>query len=218
MNSHPILFSPAMRRAILAGTKSQTRRVVKPQPDQYHIPAGEGSGGPYWFIGGYRLRPTASNPLDCPYGSVGAFLWVKETHWRLGKWVKDGLTKTGGQRWRFAATKGEYVRFRAPDIKPAREEHGWHKRPSIFMPRSLSRITLEITQVRVQRLHEITESDAKAEGVPLPGQELNAGGMSAGRHYEYLWEDINGKRPGCAWSDNPWIWAISFRLVGDIKT
>jgi hypothetical protein len=217
MTERPILFSAPMVRAILEGRKTMTRRIVKKAPD--------------WMQSGRIGKETVipelmeqavniwGNPDLCPYGKPGDRLYVKETHWRLGKWVKDGISKTGRQRWRFKATKGEYVRFVPPDKKPAREEHGWHKRPSLFMPRWASRITLEITDVRVERLQEITEEDAKAEGVQPwefnPNQTLTSGERAGDSPYRsgfaYLWDTINDHR--ATWKSNPFVWVISFRWV-----
>jgi hypothetical protein len=87
--------------------------------------------------------------------------------------------------------------------------------PNIFLPRWASRITLEVTEVRVQRLQEISEEGAKAEGV-LPAPFCKAGrpdGMEHVEAFEDLWDSINGERPGCSWDANPWVWAISFRRL-----
>ena len=80
-------------------------------------------------------------------------------------------------------------------------------KPSIFMPRALSRVTLEVTEVRVQRVQEISPEDERAEGINYP----EVGTPQLG--YRLLWDSINGKRPGCAWADNPWVWALTFRRV-----
>ena len=114
----------------------------------------------------------------CPYGAVGDRLWVRET-WGLHYGVV----------------------YRATDT--ARPSGGW--KPSIHMPRKFSRILLEITDVRVERLQKITHEDAVAEGIPnLPGAQAE---------YRILWDRINGKRKGLAWADNPWVWALAFRRM-----
>jgi hypothetical protein len=168
----------------------------------------------------------------CPYGIPGDRLYVKETHYRWGRWVKNGLTKTGRQRWRFrvsgTAPGLRGVRYLDDKISPARKrtELGWHKRPSIFMPRFASRILLEITNVRVERLQEISEDNAKAEGIERIGGEYSCCpwrnyrigkrdemGMhcsAPSRSFMTLWESING--PG-SWEANPLVRVVEFKRV-----
>ena len=144
---------------------------------------------------------------------AGDRLWCKETHWRLGAWIKNGKTKTGRQRWTFHATKGEFVRFVSPEVPPTRHEHGWHKRPSIFMPRWASRILLECEEdARAEPLWNITESECVREGFPIPEQIVNFG-MSANRHFEYYWRDLHTK-DGEQWESNPTIIRVgAFRRI-----
>ena len=181
MNERPILFSAPMIRAILSGAKTQTRRTVHPM---------------HMSITGELLR--------YPYGEPGDRLWARET------WAHD-------------ADSLEMLRALVDDIMPTRdygpyyratgayEGSGLRWRPSIHMPRWASRITLEVTDVRVERLQSISEEDALAEGVdPLEwsGGPANADARAAFRE---LWESINGKR--APWATNPWVWAISFRRL-----
>ena len=198
----PILSSGPMVNAILAGRKTMTRRVMKPQPPTDSIRGCWYDAPIYGFTCESELAAIWWK-IRCPYGKPGDLLWVRETYLPF-----DADHVMNGKRWAYAADT-----VPGSDSDRARKDFGYKWKPSIFMPREASRITLEITDVRVQRLHEITESDARAEGLPLPRQIDNAGGMSAGRHFEYLWEDINGKRPGCAWADNPWVWVIAFDRV-----
>ncbi|MGL4404745.1 MAG: hypothetical protein ACRCT6_03235 [Notoacmeibacter sp.] len=205
MKSRPILFSAPMVLAILKGAKTQTRRIVKPQPDK------ENDGYPYWYIGGYRawqchkvfdvLRSGAHNELLCPYGKIGDRLWVRES-WRYGDFIEDEVP---------------YIRYFADGAKkmcwPAKEweekftDKKW--RPSIFMPRWASRITLEITGVRIERLHDISEDDAIAEGINLNDVTGFALQPRKGREgFRRLWQSINGPD---SWSENPWAWAIEFK-------
>lgn len=180
MKGRPILFSAPMVRALLAGTKTQTRRALRPQPvDQStgcDLPAG--------------ARPD-SLPA-CPYGVPGDRLWVRET-WGLRKqlditdWYRGPIGGASEQEWT--------VDFRA-DYGPNQEQCFW--RPSIYMPRWASRIVLELTSVRVERLHAITPADAIAEGVVS---------LAA---YRSLWDDINGAG---AWRLNPWVWVLGLRRV-----
>lgn len=192
MKERPILFSGPMVRAILEGKKTQTRRVVKPQPDQQHALA---------------LPPL---PASCPYGKPGDRLWVRERiSWEHagGNWL--GVTY---------AADGHYEEFLEPPVDWNTDDPP-KTRPSIHMPRWASRLTLEITEVRVQRLQDISEEDAIAEGMPnFIGRTVN--GIAVVRQsptpreeFATLWDSINGKRPGCSWSDNPCVWAITFRRI-----
>jgi hypothetical protein len=214
----PILFSTPMVKAILEGRKTQTRRVTKPQAED----AAEDDV----LIGG-RWKPIQS---VCPYGQVGDRLWVRGTHYRFGLWVKNGFTKTGRQKWTFRPSRespgldGLHYQDNSPAyVHPNRDRNlvGWFKRPSIFMPRWASRITLEITAIRVERVQDISEEDAGKEGI-YPNSILrddcyhwikkDSGYMSAKSAFRILWDSINAKR-GYSWADNPWVWVIEFRRI-----
>lgn len=223
MNSErPILFFGEMVRAILAGRKTQTRRIMKPQPGEDFWPE------PDWTPRLYaptktNKRTGESYPGDdvfgvanadegfvFPYGRPGDRLWVKEKHWRYGRWVKNCFTKKGRQAWKFKSVKethGFDVLFEAPATKPRRTETGYHTRPSIFMPRKFSRITLEIAGVRVERLRDISHRDALAEGV---GYDVSKPDGSPLARYQQLWNSINGKG---SWEKNPRVWMIQFKRV-----
>jgi hypothetical protein len=220
MTERSILFSAAMVPALLAGTKTQTRRALKPQPETSH------DGEPYWFLGGYRVwayRPTAAaplrsgmNPLACPYGQPGGQMWGRETFYAWGHWAKRVNPKKRREQWHFideTIGAGKAYRYDADEKLPRRKrelhEVGWWKRPAIFMPRAASRIALDVTDVRVERLHEISEEDAIKEGTPgghgaIPGYGYSATPLE---HYRWLWESINGPD---SWDANPWVWGISF--------
>lgn len=212
MKERPILFTGAMVRALLAGTKTQTRRVVNPQPvhrlidvpsppKSSHCP--EGGRAEWYDTNG--VHP--GTIVKCPYGGPGDRLWSKETHWRYGKWRKNGVSAKGRQKWKFQAMDHDLgVQFAAPEPPPKRGKRGWHKRPSIFMPRLASRLTLEITNIRVERLQDISEEDARAEGAQQWGD--NDGAFRKG--YEIIWETINGLG---SWDLNPYVWAITFKIV-----
>lgn len=220
-----------MVRAILAGNKTQTRRVIRwpdwisaMYPDQFDVIVRE-------LLGGGRVRPSDhSAGWFAPRFCVGERLWVRET-WKVGAW-KSGdrfafdyaAGPVGQTPWvrpptdaaarlaRESLTDCERYVERAPPGDERVSDEGarytWEVgnspcrwRPSIFMPRWASRLTLEVTEVRVQRLHDISEEDAVAEGAADDGA------------FADLWDTINGKRPGCAWRDNPWVWAITFRRL-----
>jgi hypothetical protein len=207
MKARPILFNAPMVRALLDGTKTQTRRLVKPQPEKVH------DGEPYWYIGGYRAwghRPAPAvplrvggNPLPCPYGQAGDQLWVRET-WAYGIHA-------------LAAARDEDGPFvYAADSHSTQGRLCDRWRPSIHMLRAASRITLEVTEVRVERLQDISGADCQAEGIEsyaLNGKPPIKGAGSLhlpATYYRYLWESING--PG-SWDANPWVWAVSFKRL-----
>jgi hypothetical protein len=253
VKERPILFSGPMVKAILDGRKTQTRRVIKPQPDYFEV-----MGQPISWDKG------ALNP---PYGKPGDRLWVKESMWvsECGNYYarpvykKDSIgtdydifTKDGSKAW-FDSTQ--------PDSKYPERKHlagGWSNRgkrlksgrwvpgfelyfydldvnkeirpgtgntiikdysavflkrtPSIFMPRWASRITLEITQIKVERLQAISESDIKAEGF----ERVQYRGFTAKKigdmgDFSDYWDSLNAKK--YPWSSNPWLWVLKFKRL-----
>jgi len=179
----PILFSASMVRAILDGSKTQTRRVCKLE------------------MRGGMPEPEMSSLLKCcPYGQLGDQLWVKETHWVDDE---DGSVL-------YAANPDDWNFVEQNKHETGSSRYNW--KPSIFMPRKHSRITLEITGVRVERLQDISETDARAEGYPAVNfnPARNQEHDQARYWYRLLWEQING--PG-SWEANPWVWAIEFGRV-----
>ena len=203
MKERPILFSGEMVRAILDDRKTMTRRVVKP-PFEIHA-----NGFITRRRGNERLCPYA-----CPYGKPGDRLWVRET-WTYDN--KEYVQTYKDEPWRGMPDIGTaevYYRAteRTPDAFPR-----W--RPSIFMPRWASRITLEIANVRVERLNDISEEDAKREGVESNFDEgvvyygpLNKGHADARIAFSWLWDSINAKR-GYSWKSNPWVWVVEFERI-----
>lgn len=215
MNERPILFSGEMVRAILDGRKSQTRRVIKPQPHPEKCVRIE-SCAPYDGSTCFRMLYERDGGVDveglltCPCGVPGDRLWVRESWWhcpqpRLQQEMvgfSDGVVKL---------RRGCTVL-----TTPAKEIIGWgpawkHK-PSIFMPRWASRITLEITKVRVERVKDISEGDAIAEGVKFGTYNPGECRTCARGAYMDLWNHINEKR-GFGWNKNPWVWVIEFKRV-----
>lgn len=207
MRERPILFSATMVRAILDDSKTQTRRVVKPQPPaKYrHLWPEFNSRGTVGPIGWFWSKETSGSGAEqqdllginpCPYGNVGDRLWVRET------WLPfDRDHRPPDYTYRADITpEGDDIR-----VEYIRCGRNYLWRPSIHMPRAASRITLEITGVRVERLQDISEADAMAEGVPfsLMGSTHRIG-------FENLWQSINGPE---SWSANPWVWVIEFRRV-----
>lgn len=207
MKTRPILFNGAMVLAILAGVKTQTRRAVNPQPEHPQFGnrkmlAVDDEGAELYLHGG----PLLVRAIRCPYGLPGDRLWVREA-WRVSS-AQDSLAP----RDLPDGLKAEYVAD-GPAIFDGRI------RPGMFMPRWASRITLEITDVRVERLQDISEDDARAEGfsvdrisdyLDVVERMDQTESRPATCLYRDLWDEINGDG---AWDANPWVWAISFKRV-----
>lgn len=212
MKRRPIIFSGEMVREILDGPKTQTRRVVTPQPAEPKRLAGHSDA-----IHAVRCQVYWGRIIsECPYGKVGDRLWVKQTH-RLTRY------RDGGRLWvkcerRLGPTDAPEVScFRWNDIpQPQRRRLSriktWGKwRSPRFMYRFLARIELEITNVRVQRVQEITQDDAADEGCLIAAQR--AARYPAPRvAFRGFWDFVNAKR-GFGWDVNPFVRAISFRKV-----
>lgn len=201
----PILFSGPMVCAILQGLKTQTRRIVKPQPREITVSGAHLEG--LWTCKGsieYRVTPrTAKNIAEaCPYGQPGDRLWVRERwDFRDWQWNKDRKVRIA------YAADGEQVDRIAPLGWNATVYGAERWRPSIHMPRWASRINLEVTAVRVERLQDIADADAEAEGV----RTAIISDMATDRgKFCLLWQQING--PG-SWDANPWVWAVSFKRL-----
>lgn len=197
----PILFSAPMVRAILAGTKTQTRRVAKIDSVAY--------GKPVQWV---SVAPCTTGIMEvrCPYGEPGDRLWVRESFSGARAYETRGYPL---REW------GNKIFYWA-DGQP-RSGDWTRPRPSIHMPRSLSRITLEITGVRVEKLQEISEADAVAEGTPcyVCGRVMDGLGeddchcfhtKARPSDYRALWEQINGRG---SWDANPWVWVLEFRKL-----
>ena len=207
MTDRPILFSGPMVLEILPGRKTQTRRVIRPQfmsqVSEVRINAsgewcGYASGEPGIRRGWRR----------CPYGAAGNNLWCREASIIAPqRWNDDA-----GANCTDAEGVPRLVQYLAtdPDTEAARG-YGLRIRPSIFMPRWASRITLEVTGVRVERLQDCSEPDAVAEGMLYVMAERGAPSPLAA--FRIGWDEINGKRPGCSWEANPWVWVVSFRRL-----
>lgn len=202
MRERPILFSAPMVRAILAGKKTQTRRIVKPQPEPFVTK---------FFVNehgcGVSEDEAQNHVWRCPYGIPGDRLWVRET-WFDNMASDDGDEANTPSRCVYRAN-GEFI-----DQFPEEYMEGkWT--PSIHMPRWASRITLEVVAVRVERLQEISGFDLTAEGFPPDDEGPMRDGCRltlAGRRQVFagLWEEINGAD---SWSANPWVWVVEFKRI-----
>lgn len=212
MRERPILLNAEMVRAVLDGRKTQTRRAMRTQPHA-------GVRNSVFVKSGFE--DGHGKELVCPFGAVGDRLWVRET------WMPDAPRDGTWADVEFYGCKGSPLsmipeRFRKPEHCIHRaswngsEMVGWT--PSIHMPRWASRITLEITGVRVDRLQDISESDALAEGLmPEPCdhvrrscEEIGCCGDTAKGEFSALWKSIYGEE---SWQANPWVWVIEFKRV-----
>jgi hypothetical protein len=185
----PIIFSAPMVRAILNGSKTQSRRVMKPQP-------------------------LSAGPGVCPHGRIGDRLWVRET-WNTvnpeGEPTSILYKSDGALMYRpFPSAEAGW---KAEQDAEAIDAQRWNT--PIFMPRWASRITLEVTDVRVERVQEISQEDIVSEGVDGTHASWGLGSdHSVTKCFAELWDSINAKR-GYSWESNPWVWAITFRKLED---
>lgn len=203
MSERPILFSSEMVRAILAGRKTQTRRILRPQP---HVTRLAGHDIPLWGPGKHASTSLQAKwLLCCPYGRPGSHLWVRETWLELDDDHRD----------RRGVRQAVYRADTTSDGDDIRRQYGYRWRPSIHMPRWASRLTLEVTSTRVERLQEITEEDARAEGVEAHLHDGYDGTIDRERparsNFERLWDHINGER--APWATNPWVFVVGFRSL-----
>lgn len=198
MNERPILFSALMVQAILAGKKTQTRRVAKVTDEGC-------KAGMITPLPGFSPRSIQNHIPYCPYGAVGDHLWVRETT----------RANTTIDWYPFAeyAADGEQVADAIGDM--VKWSYSRPVRPSIHMPRNQCRIVLEITAVRIERLNAISADDCRAEGCPgghgsIPGYNYSA---MPQEHYWWLWDKINGEG---SHMKNPWVWVVEFKRVGEL--
>ena len=224
MITRPVLFSGAMVRALLDGSKTQTRRIVK-------LPVEQDDS----WVGGWKIvhkrvtqaletlnrlggRPLGTDAVICPYGQPGDRLWVRETFLDTQGTGIEHRDESGlRHRYAFAA-----------DCAPgshgdqARKDYGLKWKPSIHMPRAANRILLEIVSVRVERLQGISEADCWAEGIETVdgllddlaiihlAKRMGRSFEDAAPTYAALWESINGAG---SWDENPWVWVVEFERV-----
>lgn len=229
MIERPILFSPPMVLATMDGNKTQTRRIIK-------------SEIALDWLDNAKFNPEfVAHPENdmCKYGKIGDRLWVRET-WKYNNWTEDGIPFIEYR------ADGSVLLREHPEEWADRVENIWAElsdpqnyeidnaardrkfRPSIHMPRWVSRTNLEITNIRAERLNDISEADAKAEGIncyqffPDDGFPIcsgythlpddgNCGLYSTAKEaFKNLWEIINGES---SWDQNPWVWVIDFKRI-----
>ena len=195
MKERPILFSAPMVSAILEGRKTQTRRVINPQPEGKTLQSNLDGKWLSKKFNGLLLPKIEDLPIHCPYGKIGDHLWVRET-FRL--YDSDecphadfpcGCPRNGTPLFKASHDCGDGEKWT----------------PSIHMPRWASRILLEITNIRVERLQDISESDCLKEGVGSPILR-----DCKKPKFMQLWESINGAD---SWAANPWVWVVEFKVV-----
>ncbi|MFZ6774705.1 hypothetical protein ACO0LB_18545 [Undibacterium sp. SXout7W] len=236
MKEKPILFNGAMVRAVLDGSKTHTRRAMKPQLlygdvcglfPSWYLPTAQGSG---------ILYPNGKDTIlaMCHHGRPGDHLWVRETFYAYGRWVTRYSEKKKRDEWHFIDMTVECDRayqYAAdnPDVPLATDRGGalpgWYKRHAIFMPRAVSRIQLEIIGIRVERLQDISEADSVAEGIRISSDcrrseacygiyecNLSDGKThfndSAYELFKKVWNSTGGD-----WDANPWVWVVEFKRV-----
>lgn len=202
MKEHPIIFSTVMIQAIMAGGKTMTRRIIKPQP---HFDKDSG----YWYLDKKRESVMSNRPPNewmgfnpRKYGNPGDKIWVRENFYQC--------------------IDNNDRRYYAASEKPEDTENRHYKLcPSIYMPRIASRITLEITDIKVERVQDITQDDIEREGLWFYSKEyrdeicINRDSVYALqstriKYFRKLWETINGSD---SWIENPWVWCISFKKI-----
>ncbi|WP_395225268.1 hypothetical protein [Escherichia coli] len=231
MKERGMIFNGDMVRAILDGRKTQTRRIMAIQPEHSELGLrrvidsknGRDNGKYFWSQSDARGLKMRSKVFGCPYGEVGDRIWVRETYQgplfyyeHMESYLEDSSK----------FEKPDFCIYRA-DGNPAPEFYdadynlhcGW--RPSIHMPRWASRITLDITGVRVERLNSISQEDAQAEGMELTGwrptySDPDSGGevWTPYDNFAQLWESIYGEE---SWKANPWVWVIEFKVVPNVQ-
>lgn len=202
MKQRPIFFSTPMVQAIRKGTKTQTRRIVNPQPIKglhtFLSPSTvlDGSDRTTWIYSDKE----SSNCIEvkCKYGQPGDVLWVKETYSNLK--VEFG--------YYMYKADSEEIGMSEEDMKNHCYQKKW--KPSIFMPKSAARIWLKITNVRLEQLQDISRGAAMAEGCPFPNMQK---GSNPVEWFENLWQSINGGNWNTDWSLNPFVWVIEFEQI-----
>lgn len=232
----PILFSAPMVRAILEGRKTVTRRAIKPQPGSCDHSLWPNQPAPVWGMdpdesgwrcgicgNGMRMTKRTAVGISCPYGKPGDRLWVRETWMDLRGTGVEHRPDPDGPLQRYAYRADNPPGSHADE---ARKDFGLKWKPSIHIPRVASRILLEITDVRVERLQDISEAQAMAEGIvdvafrPDDGWPICTGYMvgpddgktaletTAANAFAGLWNSTGGD-----WDANPWVWVVEFKRV-----
>lgn len=222
VKERPIIFSGEMVKAILDGKKTMTRRVVKTQPDfNARYDGVDDDTNHFWEVLDAQGEPTEKYIpiLKCPYGKVGDRLWVRETWQEIGP---DCLLT-------YKATYPSDLYAKRPELEnvpplASLKDRGYLWKSPMFMPRWASRILLEITDIRIERLQDISEQDCEKEGFrfyPLsricfkPSSAKHLSGHGSNNYksiFGEYWDTLNAKK-GYPWSSNPWVWVVEFKVV-----
>ncbi|MGK4439114.1 hypothetical protein ACSMDG_09120 [Yersinia proxima] len=209
MNEKPILFNAEMVNAILSGRKTQTRRIMKVQPENTHLGLrrilesknSSENGKYFWSQSDACGTKPRSNTFSCTLGQPGDQLWVRECFSDLEDFdfFNPSVPDVISGYWYWADGNPEWGNWTKP-------------KPSIHMPRRASRINLLITGVRVERLQDISDLDCCDEGYDGPAVTADNQWPSI-TWYERLWDSIYGKKEGENWEANPWVWCITFERM-----
>ena len=216
----PILFNAEMVNAILAGRKTQTRRVVKPQPTTCN----DDRGGHWWPSNAVQSMVHIENELQdydgnwgglietCnPFGEIGDRLWVRETH----ALIPSTAYRASDVQQVINPDDNETASIFKAGFSLSQSGFKW--KPSIHMPRWACRIVLEITKIRIERLQDITKEDAKAEGFDYsthPSAIKMGYAVGARTNFRHTWEEIYGTT---SWNQNPWVWVVEFKVVQGVS-
>ena len=226
MKQTSVIFTAPLPQKILEGIKTQTRRVVTERLlakySDYDDYCSQVTPGDIPFQREFEKEFYGAR---CKYGKPGDQLWVKETFFAWGRWEARFSEKKKRDEWHFVDLTiqcGESYKY--ADCPPEKIKSGkggqvgWWKRPSIFMPRLASRILLEITALRVERLNSISDEDAITEGAKADPcdharrtcDEIGCYGPTAKNDFQFIWDSIHGEG---AWLKNPWVWCITFKVI-----
>jgi hypothetical protein len=237
---HAISFTAEHVAKIFKREKTQTRRVINPQPpSNCAYLCGNPGNGWAWTDGStkdYDYFPKDREGLNCPYGKPGDRLWVREAclMWKPGGDPGHNIVYADDPEYRALLKDAALIRKGKKDGSIPEHIGNWAYTSQRFMPRRAARLILELTDVRVQRVQDISEEDALAEGCSVSvvtaddladlaisdvspqvkelGKALGPGRFMARCEFMGLWDSINGQR-GYLWLDNPWVWALSFKVV-----
>lgn len=219
MIERPILFNAEMVNAILDGRKFQTRRIINPQPEFKEGTGFHWKGAMYGIGSNYAETVRNFTNFSCPIGRVGDRLWVRETtiisppNWLAPDDVLDHPDVIKDPKGEYRVV--QYVASNSDTDVPLKD-YKFKKTPSIHMPRWASRILLEITNVRVERLQIISDEDAKAEGFDYsthPSAIEMGYAIGARTNFRHTWEEIYGAN---AWNKNPWVWVVEFKKLNEV--
>lgn len=208
-NAKGATFRDDLAQRVHDGTKTETRRIVTPQPPV----------GALWFYNADTgaLSVNDGEPILPPW-RVGDLLYVRETHYRFGHWepVEGATTPGGKQKWRFVAQPSAALfeppatGYRLSPLKNGDNGYDWYKRLARFMPKACARTVVEVVSVHPEHLHCIGRSEAIAEGCPFPEPDGRAANTCPRRWFAALWDEIHG--PG-AWEADPVVWVYRFRRI-----